>query len=57
MLSGGASAYAKIEAARQLNLPVVMLRRPEPPSVPLATNVAGAVALIDQVVEARRPAG
>lgn len=53
-LSGGASAYAKIEAARELRLPVVMLRRPEPPSGPLATNVAGAVAWIDQLVEARR---
>ncbi len=57
MLSGGPSAYAKIEAARELHLPVVMLRRPDPPSGPLATNVAGAVAWIDQVVEARRPGG
>ena len=30
--SGGSAAYGKIEAARQLGLPVVMIERPEKPA-------------------------
>lgn len=33
--SGGAGAYAKIEAARRLSLPIIMIARPEPPSQPI----------------------
>jgi precorrin-6A/cobalt-precorrin-6A reductase len=54
MLAGGGSAYAKIEAARELGLPVVMLRRPDPPSGPLVTSVGGAMAWLDQLMETRR---
>ena len=43
--SGGELTYAKIAAARELRLPVVMLTRPQPPagasgSVPEAHGVA-----------------
>lgn len=52
--SGGSSVYAKIEAARELRLPVVMLRRPEPPAGPLVQQVADAIAWLDQVLADRR---
>ncbi|SDN66342.1 precorrin-6A/cobalt-precorrin-6A reductase [Aureimonas jatrophae] len=37
--SGGRRAHAKIEAARQLKLPVVMIQRPAPPKPPIATDL------------------
>jgi precorrin-6A/cobalt-precorrin-6A reductase len=52
--SGGSSVYAKIEAARELGLPVVMLRRPDPPPGPLVERIADAVAWLDQVTVDRR---
>ncbi len=44
--SGGAGAFAKIEAARQLGLPVLMIRRPAPPPGPTAASVADALAWV-----------
>jgi len=41
--SGGGGAYGKIEAARQLGLPVVMIQRPPPPPAPLAATVDAAL--------------
>ena len=41
--SGGAGAYAKIEAARALGLPVVMIRRPPLPPPPVVAGVAEAL--------------
>jgi precorrin-6A/cobalt-precorrin-6A reductase len=38
--SGGTGARAKIDAARELGLPVVMLKRPELPDRPRAESVA-----------------
>lgn len=45
--SGGAAAYAKLAAARALGVPVVMVRRPERPSVPTLESVDAAVRWID----------
>ncbi|MER8181989.1 cobalt-precorrin-6A reductase [Kitasatospora sp. NPDC094015] len=43
--SGGAATAPKLAAARELDLPVVVVRRPEPPAgLPTAPDVAGAVA-------------
>jgi precorrin-6A/cobalt-precorrin-6A reductase len=42
--SGGEATYAKIEAARALQLPVVLLRRPPPPPGPTVATVAEALA-------------
>ena len=45
--SGGADTYAKIEAARALALPVVMIRRPTPPAGTAVPSVDAALAWLD----------
>jgi precorrin-6A/cobalt-precorrin-6A reductase len=46
--SGGALTAAKLVAARQLGLPVVVVRRPPlPPGVPVVDDVAGALAWLE----------
>lgn len=45
--SGGTATYGKIAAARALGIPVVMLRRPLLPDVPIVDTVEAALALID----------
>jgi precorrin-6A/cobalt-precorrin-6A reductase len=48
--SGGDATYAKIIAARELGLPVVMIQRPIVPEGERVADVAGAVAwLIDRI--------
>ncbi len=42
--SGGNATYAKIEAARTLALPVVMIARPNKPAGHILTDVEQAVA-------------
>lgn len=44
--AGGPATYPKIEAARTLRLPVVMIARPAPPEGPTVTSVADAVAWV-----------
>jgi precorrin-6A/cobalt-precorrin-6A reductase len=49
--SGGRGAYAKIEAARTLGLPVVMIRRPPPPPPPLVATVDEALGWLQQAMK------
>ena len=56
--SGGEATRAKLAAARQLGLPVVMIDRPPAPAVPVAMDVATAVGMVETLLRsARRPAG
>ena len=42
--SGGAHTVAKLDAADDLGIPVVIIARPEQPPIPLVTTVAEAIA-------------
>ena len=46
--SGGTATYAKLEAARALNLPVIMVRRPELPDAPSVATVVEALAWLER---------
>jgi precorrin-6A/cobalt-precorrin-6A reductase len=48
--SGGGATYAKLVAARQLGLPVLMVRRPPPPPGPVVTSVAAALAWLEGAI-------
>jgi precorrin-6A/cobalt-precorrin-6A reductase len=51
--SGGDSTYGKIEAARKLEIPVIMIRRPAAaPGVEIATSIDAAVSRVDALVGA-----
>jgi precorrin-6A/cobalt-precorrin-6A reductase len=52
--AGGEGARAKLTAARELGLPVVMIRRPPPPAGPMASSVDAAVGWLDQVLASRQ---
>lgn len=52
--SGGAATYAKIEAARSLGLPVVMIARPHKPTGHVVATPEDAVAWLDHVRRSRR---
>jgi len=41
--SGGAATYAKLAAARQLGIPVILLKRPSPPDGTILPSVAAAI--------------
>ncbi len=47
--SGAPATFAKIEAARQLGLPVVMIERPEQPDAPSVHDPADVLAWIDRL--------
>jgi len=51
--SGGTAAHAKLEAARALGLPVVMIARPDPPPGERVESVAAAAAWIEAHVGTR----
>ncbi len=56
--SGGAAAAAKLDAARELGLPVVLLDRPPPPpGVPTVDSVPAALAWLERLTSARTPRG
>ena len=46
--SGGDATYAKLAAARLLGLPVLMVRRPAPPSGPIVESVPEALAWLER---------
>jgi precorrin-6A/cobalt-precorrin-6A reductase len=48
--SGGELTSAKLHAARELGIPVIMVRRPEPPDVPTVATVAEALSWLDNFV-------
>ncbi len=49
--SGGAAVAAKLEAARMLGVPVVLVARPAPPEPPVVEDVAGVLAWLHQLAE------
>lgn len=53
--SGGSAGYAKIAAARQLGLPVVLIERPPPPEPPHLSSVDQVVAFIDLAYRSVQP--
>jgi precorrin-6A/cobalt-precorrin-6A reductase len=54
--SGGEGARAKLDAARNLGLPVVLLRRPAPPARPHAATPEEALAWLHTILGLDRPA-
>ncbi|MFP4360465.1 MAG: cobalt-precorrin-6A reductase [Alphaproteobacteria bacterium] len=52
--AGGEGARAKLTAAREAGLAVVMIRRPPPPAGPLAASVEEILARLDQVLASRQ---
>ncbi|WP_082536874.1 MULTISPECIES: cobalt-precorrin-6A reductase [unclassified Aureimonas] len=46
--SGGAASFAKLEAARALGLPVILIERPKPPEGPLAAGIEEVLAWLGE---------
>jgi precorrin-6A/cobalt-precorrin-6A reductase len=55
--SGGRATEAKLQAARQLEIPVVMVRRPDQPHCDQATTVHAAVAWVEDRVTSLKNGG
>lgn len=55
--SGGSATHAKIEAARALAIPVLMVDRQEPPGVPAVPTVEAAFAHVDHLFSGERKRG
>jgi precorrin-6A/cobalt-precorrin-6A reductase len=49
--SGGAATYAKIEAAREMKLPVIMIARPGKPEAVTVSSVEEMMALIGKTLD------
>lgn len=47
--SGGSATDAKLQAARELGIPVVMQRRPQRPDIPRVATVAAALAWVERL--------
>jgi precorrin-6A/cobalt-precorrin-6A reductase len=52
--AGGTATRAKLDAARSLGLPVVLIRRPAPPPGPLVEDVEAVLAWLDQLPASRQ---
>jgi precorrin-6A/cobalt-precorrin-6A reductase len=55
--SGGSATYGKIAAARALEIPVILVRRPPALDVPRVTSVEAALAWLDHVLAAPEERG
>lgn len=55
--SGGSATHAKIEAARALSIPVIMVERQEPPGVPSVPTVEAALAHVAHLFSGERKRG
>lgn len=53
--SGGTATYAKIEAARELSLPVIMIARPDKPAVQALKSAHAAFAWLQRQAHERTP--
>jgi precorrin-6A/cobalt-precorrin-6A reductase len=51
--SGGAATYAKILAARELGIPVMMIERPAMPEGDRVTNLTGAMAWLQSQLDSK----
>jgi precorrin-6A/cobalt-precorrin-6A reductase len=51
--SGGTASFAKLEAARAMRLPVLMLARPPLPAGPACATVEEALAALDHALSLR----
>ena len=51
--SGGEGARAKLDAARSLRLPVVLIARPPAPPPPLVASADAAVAWLEQLLQSQ----
>lgn len=52
--SGGSATYAKIQAARLLGIPVVMIKRPAKHKVPTVETLESAISVISSLTQAAR---
>jgi precorrin-6A/cobalt-precorrin-6A reductase len=48
--SGGAATSAKLIAARELNMPIVMVQRPDLPKAETVNSIAGAIAWLEKLI-------
>ncbi len=49
--AGGDASRSKLDAARAVGLPVLMINRPERPDAPIVTNIEDAMSWVDQLAD------